>query len=211
MKNQLKLKEHNKKGILIVFEGTDGAGKTTLMKHAVEFLRKNTDAVVVTTKQPTNRVRRSKLFSTMLHTENPDVDYRAVQLSTLSDRLDHQCREILPALNEGKIVVCDRYIYTSVANMLARGYKNEDWFFTLAKQIVRPDIIFHASAEPELAISRIRSRENEKDKFLDEPLLRGVYDQFHKMAKKQGFITLDTSAPMENNKERISNILREVC
>ena len=51
MKNQLKLKEHNKKGILIVFEGTDGAGKTTLMKHAVEFLRKNTDAVVVTTKQ----------------------------------------------------------------------------------------------------------------------------------------------------------------
>ena len=105
----------------------------------------------------------------MMFDENhDDINYRAVQLLTLSDRVQHNHEVIIPALKEGKIIICDRYIYTSIANMKTRNYKNENWFYEVAKEIIKPDISFLAFVEPEIAISRIQAREEEKDRYLDE-------------------------------------------
>ena len=130
-KLRLKAQERAHKGKLIVFEGTDGAGKTTLLRLTEKYLEsKQGIGQVLVVKQPTDLSRKTKLFQKMMYSGNhEDIDYRAVQLLTMSDRIQHGFEVIAPALRSGKTVLCDRYIYTSLANMLARGYRREKWFY----------------------------------------------------------------------------------
>ena len=173
-KLRLKAPERAHKGKLIVFEGTDGAGKTTLLRLTEKYLESKLGiGQVLVVKQPTDLSRKTKLFQKMMYSGNhEDIDYRAVQLLTMSDRVQHGFEVIEPALRSGKTVLCDRYIYTSLANMLARGYRKEKWFYEAAKHILKPDYVFLAYVPWEQAIARIRSRPAEKDRYLDEAPLR---------------------------------------
>lgn len=191
----IKLCKNNYPGKLIVFEGTDGAGKTTMINKTVAVLaEKYGRENVVVEKQPTDLSRKTKLFQKMIYSKNNnDINYRAVQLLTLSDRVQHNSEVIIPALKQGKIVVCDRYIFTSVSNMLARGYRNEKWFFKAAQEIVRPDITFLAYVEPKMAIQRIKKRPDECNRHLNEELLYKVSHEFLRMSKQNKFVVLDTS------------------
>lgn len=192
---KLKLRNNVHSGKLIVFEGTDGAGKTTMISMTEKVLQKEygQDNVIVI-KQPTDLSRKTKLFQKMMYSKNhDDIDYRAVQLLTMSDRIQHSFEVIEPALKEGKIVICDRYVYTSLANMLARGYTQEKWFFQAAKQIIKPDVAFLAYVTPGVAICRIKQRPDECDRHLDEDLLRKVSKNFWDMSKREKFAVLDTS------------------
>ena len=116
---------------------------------------------------------------------------------TMSDRVQHGFEVIEPALRSGKAVLCDRYIYTSLANMLARGYRKEKWFYEAAKHILKPDYVFLAYVPWEQAVVRIKSRPAEKDRYLDEALLRKVSEEFVKMSEREKFIVLDTSGDEE--------------
>ena len=195
MRNRVKLKAHSYPGRLIIFEGTGGAGKTTMISMAERYLKEKFGPDnVLCVKQPTDLSRKTKLFQKMMYCSNhDDIDYRAVQLLTMSDRIQHGFEVIIPALKEGKMVICDRYIYTSLANMLARGYLKEKWFFSAAKNILKPDIAFLAHVPPYMAIERIKSRPSECDRHLDEELLHKVSSEFMKMAKREKFVVLDTA------------------
>ncbi len=189
------LRSNPYKGRLIAFEGTDGAGKTTMINKTTEWLkRKLGDENVLCVKQPTDMSRKTRLFQKMMYCKNhKDIDYRAVQLLTMSDRVQHGTEVIEPALESGKTVICDRYVFTSLANMLARGYTKEIWFFEAAKYLLRPDFTFLANVEPALAISRIKSRPEEAGRHLNEDLLKRVSQNFVDMADRENFIVLDTS------------------
>ena len=128
----------------------------------------------------------------MYSQSHEDIDYRAVQLLTMSDRIQHGFEVIEPALKEGKIVVCDRYIYTSYVNMLARGYRREKWFRDVSKHILKPDIKFLAYVNPHIAIGRIKSRPEEANRYLDTLLLRRVSKLFKKYALKDKFTIIET-------------------
>lgn len=205
----LKLRKNNEKGKLIVFEGTDGAGKTTLISMTKEYLSDIVGADhVLVTKQPTDLSRKTKLFQKMMYSaEKSDINYRAVQLLTLSDRIQHNTEFVLPALKQGKIVICDRYIYTSISNMLARGYRHEKWFFQACREIVKPDYAFLAYVEPETAIARIKSRPEERDRYLDEELLRKVSSNFVKYGKRWGLERILTDRPVAEAFEEIKRKL----
>lgn len=183
----LKLKKNKYSGKLIVFEGTDGAGKTSMIELTKQLLgREVGEDKIICVKQPTDMSRKTKLFQKMMYSKNhDDVDYRAVQLLTMSDRVQHTFEVIVPALEAGKIVICDRYIFTSLANMLARGYTNEDWFFKAARHLIRPDLSILVYASPQIAIKRIKARPEECDRYLDKELLIKVANQFIKMAKQE--------------------------
>ena len=190
---KLKLKPNSFCGKLIVFEGTDGAGKTTLIELTKGYLE-SLGQKVLCVKQPTDMSRKTKLFQKMMYSENHnDIDYRAVQLLTMSDRVQHCFEVISKALENGETVVCDRYVYTSLVNMLARGYVKEKWFYCVAKNIIKPTVVFLAYVSPEIAIERIRQRPEEKDKYLNVALLYSVAERFKKLAKKEKFIVLDTN------------------
>ena len=200
MKRKLKLRKNPYKGKLIVFEGTDGAGKTTLISLTKKYLEeKNGIGSVLCVKQPTDMSRKTKLFQKMMYCKNhEDIDYRAVQLLTMSDRIQHGFEVIEPALATGKTVICDRYVYTSLANMLARGYRKEKWFFEAAKHLLEPDVAFLAYVEAEEAIRRIKSRPSECDRHLNEALLRGVAEEFLEMAKTENFVKIYTKREAES-------------
>lgn len=206
----LTLRNNEYPGRLIVFEGTDGAGKTTMISMTEKYLSKKLGAEnVVTVKQPTDMSRKTKLFQKMMYSENhDDIDYRAVQLLTMSDRIQHSTETIEPALRSGKTVICDRYIFTSLANMLARGYDNETWFFEVAKHIIRPDITFLANVPPETAIARIKSRPSECDRYLNEQLLTNVSKQFLVMAEREGFTVINTMGDPRIAFERVLSALK---
>lgn len=208
MIRKLKMKKNNYPGKLIVFEGTDGAGKTTLISKITKLLIEvYGNEFVVRLKQPTDLSRKTKLFQKMMYSKkHDDIDYRAVQLLTMSDRIQHGFEIIEPALKEGKIVVCDRYVYTSYVNMLARNYIKEKWFIEVAKNIIKPDIKFLAFVEPKIAIDRIRSRPEEAERYLDEQLLTKVASLFKKTAIKEKFIVLDT----ENDPDYVFDIVKSV-
>ncbi len=207
----MKLRSNPYSGKLVVFEGTDGAGKTTMIGLAEKLLREKTGADnVLSVKQPTDLSRKTKLFQKMMYCENhEDIDYRAVQLLTMSDRLQHSFETIEPALRDGKTVICDRYVFTSLANMLARGYTREKWFFQTAKHLLRPDAAFLAYVPPELAIRRIKSRPSECDRHLNETLLINVAAQFKAMARREKFITLDTARAPEDAFIAVQKTLRD--
>ena len=192
---KLMLKNNTYSGKLIVFEGTDGAGKTTTIGLTQKLLEeKYGKDQIISVKQPTDMSRKTKLFQKMMYSKNhDDIDYRAVQLLTMSDRVQHSFEIITPALRDGKIVICDRYIFTSLANMLARGYREEYWFFDAAKHLIKPDITFLAYVDPKLAIKRTKNRPDECDRHLDEKLLINVAAEFCNMAVEQNFTIVDTS------------------
>ena len=206
---KMTLRKNEYPGKLIVFEGTDGAGKTTLISLTENWLKEKfgEDGVTVV-KQPTDLSRKTKLFQKMMYSENhDDIDYRAVQLLTMSDRIQHGFEVIEPALKSGKTVICDRYVFTSLANMLARGYLKEKWFFQAGKNLLRPDAVFLAHTEPQTAIERIKSRPSECDRFLDENLLVKVSGNFLKMARREKFVTVNTSGSAEDAFETVKEIL----
>ena len=208
--NNLKLKEQFYKGKLIVFEGTDGAGKTTLVSMTRQLLE-SYGKDVISIKQPTDLSRKTKLFQKMMYSENHgDIDYRAVQLLTMSDRIQHNHEVIEPALEAGKIVLCDRYIYTSLAGMLARGYDNEKWFFNVAQHIIKPNKIFLAYVPADYAINRIKQRPAEADRYLDEELLRNVARQFMDMSTRENFYVLDSTQTPDVTFRLVYKELREM-
>ncbi|MGN1099541.1 MAG: hypothetical protein ACI4S9_04295, partial [Christensenellales bacterium] len=94
----LTLKNNAFPGKLIVFEGTDGAGKTTMIAMTLCLLEKKYGrAGIVSVKQPTDMSRKTKLFQKMMYCKNhEDIDYRAVQLLTMSDRIQHGSETIVP-------------------------------------------------------------------------------------------------------------------
>ena len=209
---RLTLKEVKYPGKLIVFEGTDGAGKTTMISKLVEYIsNKYGSNNVLSIKQPTDMSRKTKLFQKMMYSQNhDDIDYRAVQLLTMSDRIQHIHEVIEPALKEGKFIICDRYVYTSYVNMLARGYNNETWFIDVAKHIIKPDVVFLAYVDSSLAIKRIKSRAEEKDRFLDEKLLINVSNNFKELAEIENFKVLDTSRDVKLSFNEVLKTLKEV-
>lgn len=195
---RISLKRHDFPGKLIVFCGIDGSGKSTQLANAVKFFEERLDKeMIIVTKQPRDSVRNSEMFQKMMYSKNPNIDYRAVLHLTLSERIQHCHEEIIPGLKDGKIIISDRYIYTSIANMMARGYSQDRWFFDAIRNLPKPDLAILANAPIDMAISRIRNRPEEVGRFLDVDLLNRVHANFITISKPANLVTLDTSRPQE--------------
>jgi len=189
MKSLKMLKTHNP-GLLITFCGLDGSGKTTMIKLLAEYLQ-TMNLPVVLTKQPTDFVRSSKMFRTFMDTPNhEEYDYRSLSLLCASDRVQHCNREILPLLNSGHVVISDRYFYSCLANLRARGYKQDKWIYEVSSMIPKPDLAFFMDLEVDTAIAHVRSRESEKDSFIDMPLQHRLRAEYLAIADKNVGITI---------------------
>lgn len=106
--NKLHFRENSTPGLLFTFCGLDGSGKTTLINRLVDEL--GADYPLFLTKQPTPAVRESAIFRTYM--DSPDhsaFDYRSLSLLAASDRVQHVSKVIEPRLQQGMIVISDRY------------------------------------------------------------------------------------------------------
>lgn len=100
-------------------------------------------------------------------------------------------------LNKGEVVISDRYFYSCLANLRARGYLEDNWIYEIAKHIQKPDISFFIDVDVETAINRIRSRENEKNRYIDVALQYRLRQQYLQIAEDVGGIVIHSDKEVD--------------
>ena len=201
---KLRMRKNEYEGKLITFCGLDGCGKTTQIKRLVEVLEKEHN--VLLTKQPTNAVRSSEIFRTFM--DEPDhsaFNYRSLSLLAASDRIQHVNMEIEDALANGDIVVSDRYFYSCLANLRARGYKGDKWIYEISESIIKPDLSFFLDIPVSTAVKRVRSRDSEKNRYIDMALQYKLRKEYIDICKKNGGILIST----EMSEDECYRIIKE--
>jgi len=184
---------HQQPGRLITFCGLDGCGKTTLI-HLLQQHFITQGQSVFLTRQPTEHVRGSAIFRNFMDYPNHDAfDYRALSLLAASDRIQHSNRIILPQLVKGNTVISDRYFYSCLANLRARGYRQDKWIYEIVQSIPKPDFAFFLDIDVDLAVSRVRSRAAERDRYIDMDLQHALCEEYRAIAAANDGILLSSA------------------
>ena len=200
---KINMTKHTHPGMLITFCGLDGCGKTTLINHLVAYLQ-NQGINPVLTKQPTPFVRQSAIFRTYMDEPNHDAySYRSLSLLAASDRIQHVHSVVEPALKAGKVVISDRYFYSCLANLRARGYVEDQWIYEIAESMFKPDLAFFIDAPVEVAVSRVRERENERNRYIDMDLQYHLRDEYRLIATAENAPILDSTKTIEETLEKL--------
>lgn len=101
-------------GLFITFEGPDGAGKTTQINRLKDFLVSE-DEDIILTREPGGTIIGEKIREIILDPNSQEMDNLTEALLYASSRAQHVSEKIKPALNEGKTVICDRFMDSSIA------------------------------------------------------------------------------------------------
>jgi dTMP kinase len=186
--------------VFIVFEGIDGSGKTTQADMLYEYLSEKYRCIK--TKEPTNS-KIGRLVKDILN-KSQNVDPATIQLLFTADRAQHVEKEIIPAVNEGKIVIEDRYIMSTLAYGIAAGV-SEKGLKMMNSQMPAPNIIFLINIKPETAMSRLNTARIHLDAFEKIEFLKKVTREYMRLAKKAKncFIIDGSKSKEEINKEII--------
>ena len=118
--------------------------------------------------------------------------YRSLSLLAASDRIQHTEKEIEPALKNGLVVISDRYFYSCLANLRARGFVGDRWIYEIAQFIVKPSISFFLDVPVETAVKRVRQREEEKERYIDMELQYRLREEYLKIAEAVGGVVIRT-------------------
>ena len=155
-----KLRRPPATGVFIAFEGVEGAGKGTQIARAEAYLRERGLNVVVT-REPGGTRTGERIRDVLLDPETGALDPRAEALLFAASRAQTVTAVIRPALAEGKVVICDRYVDSSLAYQgSARGLGEQD-ILTLnvwATQGLFPDLVVLLHLEPEKGLLRSTDR-----------------------------------------------------
>lgn len=155
-------------GLLVAFEGIDGAGKTTQAGLLEDWLRQ-IGVEVVRTKEPTNGpwgtlVRQSASTGRL----SPDEELHAF----LQDRREHVATLINPALHKGQVVIVDRYYFSTAAYQGARGKDPAELLRLNEAFAPRPDLLVLLAIETPVAMQRIHARGELDNQFEREEDLK---------------------------------------
>ncbi len=150
-----------KKGLFITFEGADGCGKTTQMKLLAEYLEQNGIDVVLT-REPGGKGLGEKVREILLNYEGPVSD-RCESFLFLADRAQNIDIIVNPAVKEGKIVLCDRHIDSTVAYQgYGRGLDIEriNMLNDIATNGQKPDLTFVFDIDVETSMKRVGTQKD---------------------------------------------------
>ena len=210
---RLKMQQNKTKGFLFSFCGLDGCGKTTMLTKLKKDLEK--EFQILLTKQPTDAVRQSEIFRTYMDCPNHEAfDYRSLSLLAASDRLQHVNKVIKPAMQQGDIVICDRYFYSCLANLRARGFTADKWIYEIGKSIVTPDVSFFFDVPVEVAVERVRNRPTEKDRYIDMELQYKLRDEYRAICKANDGVLISTEMSVDDSyalvKGEVERVMKNV-
>lgn len=142
--------------MFITFEGPDGSGKSTIIQKVYDYLIEN-NYDVIKTREPGGSPIAEKIRNLILDTENIKMGYRTEALLYAASRAQHVEETILPALNENKIVLCDRFLISSLAYQgvgRGLGIENVRNINEFAINGVFPDFILFFDVDPITTLKR---------------------------------------------------------
>ena len=153
------------KGLFITFEGIDGCGKST----QIDFLAKRFTKMkkpVVKTEEPGGTAGSNEIRKILLRENNFQWSVETEALLFMAARNDHVEKVIKPSINNNKIVICDRFMDSTLVYQGMRSSQAKQFSLTLFELIaINPDITFLIDMEPEIALKRALSRSTEEDRF----------------------------------------------
>ena len=167
------------KGLFISFEGPDGAGKTTQIKMLEEHL-KNKGYDVVLTREPGGTCISEQIRNVILDVKNEKMNYMTEALLYAASRAQHVSEVIKSSIEEGKIVICDRFVDSSVVYQgigRSLGIDTVEAINKFAIDGCMPNVTFLFKISPEEGIRR-KSKQGEKDRLENEKI------DFHKRVYK---------------------------
>lgn len=177
--------------MFITIEGPEGSGKTTAVDTAVKKLEEM-GYTIVRTREPGGTPIAEQIRNVILDKSNTAMDGRTEALLYAASRRQHLVEKVWPALKEGKIVVCDRYLDSSLAYQGgARGLGIEEVLNVnlFATENTFPDLTLLFDLPPEVGLSRIASNASREVNRLDLEKL-----EFHKKVRET-FLFLAKSYP----------------
>ncbi|EXF26513.1 dTMP kinase [Finegoldia magna] len=142
--------------MFITFEGPDGSGKSTIIQKVYDYLIEN-NYDVIKTREPGGSPIAEKIRNLILDTENIKMGYRTEALLYAASRAQHVEETILPALNENKIVLCDRFLISSLAYQgvgRGLGIENVRNINDFAINGVFPDFVLFFDVDPITTLKR---------------------------------------------------------
>ena len=169
------LGELERRGFFICVEGLDGCGKTTQAKILVRKLRRMGYNTVYTAEPSHGKIGRF-IKRYCLH-GGKRVSSIVEALLFAADRYEHVENEIIPALKDGKIVVSDRYMYSSLAYQGAAGL-SLDWIRRVNEYAVTPNLAIFIDVEPDTVIQRLKPKKSVMENLETQRKVRKVYMKF---------------------------------
>jgi len=179
-----------KKGIFIVIEGLDGSGKTTQAGLLAKKLSKKYN--VLLTAEPSRGKIGTFIRQGCLY-EEKRLPTEAEALLFAADRIEHMQKEVKPALDEGKLVICDRYIFSSLAYQGSAGL-SLDWIETINARALQPDFSVFIDVDPECVLERLKRKKSVMETIETQRKVREVYLKF---VEKSELIRVDGDKPKE--------------
>ena len=193
-----------KHGMFITMEGPEGAGKTTILQLLGEALQQEGYAVLLTG-EPGGIPISEQIREVILNKENTAMDSRTEALLYAAARRQHLVEKIIPALEQGMIVLCDRFIDSSLAYQgHARGV-DMDEIYSINKFAIgdfMPDVTVYFDIDPAEGLKRISANQDREVNRLDLEELH-----FHEKVRegyelvmerwKDRFIRIDASQSLE--------------
>lgn len=190
------------KGIFITLEGPDGSGKSTIMKKLTHYFKdKNID--FIGTREPGGTEIGEDIRNIILDKKNENMAAETEALLYAASRGQHVHEKILPALKMGKIVLCERFILSSLAYQgVGRGLGIEEvrMINDFAIKGIRPDLTLFFHVDPSLTLDR-KTKRNEGDRLEKEgtEFHKEVYRGYMELLKKhpENIKIIDASKTIE--------------
>lgn len=202
------MEEHSymKQGLFVSFEGPEGAGKTTIINMMIEQLKKD-GFQVISTREPGGIEIAEQIREVILNKKNTAMDARTEALLYAAARRQHLVEKVKPALEMGNIILCDRFIDSSLAYQgFARGL-GIDEVLTInqfAIEDMMPRMTFYFDLDPKTGLERIHKNNGREVNRLD---LENI--EFHQKVR-EGYLLLADRYPERIVKIDASRSLQQV-
>jgi len=187
--------------VFICIEGLDGSGKTTQAKRLVKNLRRRGFDAVYTTEPSTGKV--GKLIRGFVLDRKKRVSIALEALLFAADRVDHVETVVEPRLRQGKIVVCDRYVYSTLAYQGAGGL-SLDWIEGISQFALKPHLALFIDVPTNVVVKRLRRKKTVMETKRNQEKVREVY---LKMVQAQRLILVDGDKPVSKVEENVLEIV----
>ncbi|MCK4336093.1 MAG: dTMP kinase [Candidatus Aenigmarchaeota archaeon] len=190
-------------GKFIVFEGIDKSGKETQAKMLYDHLHAK-GIPVIYTEEPSPKNAIGRLIKKWLVGQATVTSGEAITLLYTADRFEHLKKVIIPALNTGKNVICDRYFYSTIAYESAIFRVEREWIKSLHKDVRKPDVVIFIDIDPEVSLKRERALPN--DRLEKVELLKKVREAYKEMVNEERFFVVNG----DREKEEVFNDVKLV-
>ena len=205
------------RGIFITIEGPDGSGKTTALQQVVPRLQQEMNRKVVATREPGGSPIAEKIRSLILDPSHTDMDSRTEALLYAASRRQHLIEKVLPVLESGDVIFCDRFVDSSIAYQgYARGIGEEGIreINEFATEGIEPNLTLYIDVPAEVGIQRIHANLDEREyNRLDQEKLafhekvRAGYQQLAK-ANPERIVVVDGTMSREAVAEACYQIIK---